>query len=437
MLGGHGTSPPASAWSLRAKFVQTALHGDNAGAGWGVSPEVRFTQAQMHEALACLNDNVRLAQTELARLLPQLEAIVQLDERAQWLRALLLEAIEALSPPRPARFRSLEGRLYDVLTLRYVERLSTIDMAEELGISRRQVHRDLRLAEEKLAELMTSWARSASAGLMEQPSMQDPLSEELSLFCARAGEVVLGEVLAEAERLVQPLMAELRASVLLPAEAELAHVVMANRAFLRQLLVQLLSVAVQAASPGEVRLRTSVGQEGVALLVELRAARPSELSARLEELARIASSQGFRAEVRLADEGQALVQLVLPLRRPVRVLVVEDNPGAVELYRRYLPTGQWQVEAISDPRIACEVARALKPHIIILDIMMPYVDGWSLLDMLKEDESLRRIPVVVCSVINDPALGRALGAKAYLNKPISQGRLIMALQNLLSQQRAP
>jgi len=131
------------------------------------------------------------------------------------------------------------------------------------------------------------------------------------------------------------------------------------------------------------------------------------------------------------------VQLVLPLRRPVRVLVVEDNPGAVELYRRYLPTGQWQVEAISDPRIACEVARALKPHIIILDIMMPYVDGWSLLDMLKEDESLRRIPVVVCSVINDPALGRALGAKAHLNKPISQGRLIMALQNLLSQQRAP
>jgi Amt family ammonium transporter len=59
------------------------------------------------------------------------------------------------------------------------------------------------------------------------------------------------------------------------------------------------------------------------------------------------------------------------------------------------------------------------------------VDGWTLLRTLKDCPETRDIPVVICSIIHDPALGKALGAKAYLSKPISQAELLLALHRCL------
>ena len=75
-----------------------------------------ITREQVHDGLSCLNDNVRLAQVELAARFPQVGAAATLDERANRLRTLLLQAIELLRPPRRFPFGSLESRSYDVLT---------------------------------------------------------------------------------------------------------------------------------------------------------------------------------------------------------------------------------------------------------------------------------------------------------------------------------
>jgi len=71
------------------------------------------------------------------------------------------------------------------------------------------------------------------------------------------------------------------------------------------------------------------------------------------------------------------------------------------------------------------MARELKPAAITLDILLPEVDGWEVLNRLKADEATRDIPVVVVSIIDNPALGRALGAFDYFVKPVD-GRALLS-----------
>jgi CheY-like chemotaxis protein len=77
-----------------------------------------------------------------------------------------------------------------------------------------------------------------------------------------------------------------------------------------------------------------------------------------------------------------------------------------------------------------ERARQLKPFAITLDIMMPGVDGWQVLDNLKGDPDTRNIPVIICSIIEDLEKGFNLGATDYLLKPILEDDLVNALDRL-------
>src|SRR3979411_2890592 len=76
---------------------------------------------------------------------------------------------------------------------------------------------------------------------------------------------------------------------------------------------------------------------------------------------------------------------------------------------------------------ALTVARDLKPVAITLDILLPEVDGWEVLNRLKADEATRDIPVVVVSVVDNAALGRALGALDYFVKPVDGKALLSRL----------
>jgi CheY-like chemotaxis protein len=112
--------------------------------------------------------------------------------------------------------------------------------------------------------------------------------------------------------------------------------------------------------------------------------------------------------------------------RPL-VLVVDDNPQAAEILARHLDTGGFRVERARTGPEALIKARDLQPVAITLDILLPEVDGWEVLNRLKADEATRNIPVVVVSVIDNPALGRALGAFDYFVKPVDGRSLLSRL----------
>ena len=112
------------------------------------------------------------------------------------------------------------------------------------------------------------------------------------------------------------------------------------------------------------------------------------------------------------------------------VLCVDDDPKIVTLYERYLQPEGYEVVPVLNPANACEVAKQVKPYAITLDIMMPGVDGWTVLEQLKSDPDTRNIPVIICSIVAEEEKGFNLGAADYLVKPIMQDDMITALNRL-------
>jgi CheY-like chemotaxis protein len=76
---------------------------------------------------------------------------------------------------------------------------------------------------------------------------------------------------------------------------------------------------------------------------------------------------------------------------------------------------------------------AIPPDVIVLDVMLPDVDGWNLLLDLHEHPATRSIPVIVCSVVREENLAMSLGAALYLSKPVSPRQFIRALDQVLGQ----
>jgi PAS domain S-box-containing protein len=109
------------------------------------------------------------------------------------------------------------------------------------------------------------------------------------------------------------------------------------------------------------------------------------------------------------------------------VLVVDDEPTARELMARHLRRAGYQVVEAADGRAGLEAARASRPDVITLDVLMPQMDGWAVLKELKSDPALADIPVIMATITDERNLGIALGASEYLTKPIDRERLAAIL----------
>jgi DNA-binding response OmpR family regulator len=109
---------------------------------------------------------------------------------------------------------------------------------------------------------------------------------------------------------------------------------------------------------------------------------------------------------------------------------VEDDPQAAELLRLYLEGAGCRVEMAWDGEEGIAKACQLHPALIILDLLLPKIDGWDLLARLKGDATTREIPVVIVSIEEERGKGFALGTADYLVKPVSREELVNALERV-------
>lgn len=112
------------------------------------------------------------------------------------------------------------------------------------------------------------------------------------------------------------------------------------------------------------------------------------------------------------------------------ILCIDDDAQIISLYERYLKPQGYKVIGATNAITAREIAERIKPYAITLDIMMPEVDGWSVLKELKADPETRNIPVIICSIVEEEEKGFSLGAADYLVKPISREDLLGSLRLL-------
>jgi len=105
------------------------------------------------------------------------------------------------------------------------------------------------------------------------------------------------------------------------------------------------------------------------------------------------------------------------------VLVIDDDATARELIADHLKAEGFSVVTAAGGVEGLKLAKELRPTAITLDVMMPDLDGWSVLAALRQDPELAEIPVIMITIVDEHRRGIALGAAGYLTKPIDRERL--------------
>jgi CheY-like chemotaxis protein/anti-sigma regulatory factor (Ser/Thr protein kinase) len=129
------------------------------------------------------------------------------------------------------------------------------------------------------------------------------------------------------------------------------------------------------------------------------------------------------------DVAQPGPSAAVPERGSERVvLIIDDDPNALDLLGRTVQGTGVRVVTASDGQEALTLAKSLRPAAITLDVLMPGMDGWEVLRELKADPETRDIPVFMITMTDDRELGYALGATEFLRKPIQRDQLVQLLE---------
>ena len=119
-----------------------------------------------------------------------------------------------------------------------------------------------------------------------------------------------------------------------------------------------------------------------------------------------------------------------------KILLVDDEKDMVYAVQLQLETGGYEVISAGDGQEGLEKARQEKPDLIILDLMLPKLDGYKVCRMLKFDEKYKSIPIIMFTARiqqADEKLGYEVGANAYLTKPFEPETLIKKIKELLKE----
>jgi len=402
---------------------------------------------ELHKALQHLYDPAELRKSRLLNLFG-------LDKHPTPLSALrqnLLNSIQTLKPGSHVPAHAPEWRIYEVLTFRYVEQISQKEVATDLALSIRQLRRQEKLAVRALADYL--WTRHKldqraddlpPASVTEPAATTDgPASDQDNelewLKGAYASETAdVTEMIKACIKTIAPLAKESGAQIefSIPEDVPLVVGVLTS---LRQAVLTLLSTAVRLAHRGTVRITVNSASQAVTVHVQHTGcgsdaiALDQENVESLEMAGRLIALCGGTLELR-KEQGQASsldATLVLPTTDQWLVLVIDDNGDTLQLLKRYLAGSHYRFIGTREPDKALSLTEEMSPDIIVLDVMLPGIDGWELLGRLREHPRTRNVPVVISTILPQEQLALALGAAAFLRKPISRETLLSSLDRLL------
>jgi CheY-like chemotaxis protein len=403
-----------------------------------MSTQDEFLQ-QVRDALNHLYDYTYLESHPLAVWYwpgPGLEG----PSRAQRLHRLLLESIEELHLPSVPQKDTSRARGYFLLAYRYVEEWPLPDIMRELGYSRRQFFREQSKAVAMLAALLKEkLPRDELPPAASSAETDDLLAAEAKRMLAQHEAVDLAEMVQGVLQTIRPL-AERRGVTLEYTPDQPLPPILGNRTLLRQIFLNgLSSLITQPGSTRRVHLRMYRERQLVTAELISDLCGPGDHSPGtvdghapdLDPVRRLVEvAGGHWSGIEIGSE-RCTYRFSFPTGDQKVLLVVEDNEAVIRAFRRFLAGYNYRVVGATTGDEALQRAREVNPLVITLDVMMPDQDGWEVLQALKDDPGTQYIPVIICSVLEDPELALSLGAAAYLRKPVTQADLLAALDNLL------
>lgn len=392
------------------------------------------------DALTNINDYAALETHALAAYFSP--GAGQNISRGEYLRQLLLEAINKLQPPdRPTSTISIEWRPYLILKGRYVEGASLPDLKENLMLSGRQLRREHGRALRAVATLLWDQAFAEGSDAEDtQTTDVDSENDDFGSFEITRESLDLAGVVNEVAGIFQQRAKSEAVELNLQLSKALPPV-LADRIVLRQILLSLFSYALHIQSGPSITAGADVENGQVTFWIQSQVDENEMLSGNVGEEEDTALefaqywSQRLGAthlEIHPPDVQAGIFELYLTLPQPGQgvAMVVDDQETALRMFERYLSQTNFKVVGIKDAGQVIPLARQLKPQVITLDVMMPTLDGWEILQTLQADPETQDIPIIVCSVWDEPELAFSLGAAEFLKKPVTQKQLLDALAQL-------
>jgi CheY-like chemotaxis protein len=352
------------------------------------------------------------------------------------LRTLLLDLIESLRPTRPYDVVAPEWRHYVILSDRYVKQRPLWEIQQKLALGERQMRREHQRA---LAAL--SMLAQQEAPPPDSETSAAPLAAAVQRLALVPSHFALLELVEDVAHLVARTRGSLQEknaqeNDVPPLQVDIDPPTLktfTDRGILHQLLLTLAQFC--AGSPGGAASMLSATRENGQVRIDFVS--PCELQPLADpERAQLCDLLARALSCRLEWHPHS-VSLLLPSSPRTRtVLIVDDEPAALELFRSYLAGLNYEVitESKAENVLSCVVASG--PDLVMLDIMMPAMDGWEVLQRLRHMPTMRDVPIIACSVLNDANLAYALGATHFLKKPVLRNQLVHLIHELLDAERS-
>lgn len=352
------------------------------------------------------------------------------------LREILIRGIEQLKPDPAEPISSRGWRIYKVLQLRYIQQLDQEQTAYQIGVSVRHLRREQKAAIQVLADLLAQ-----QHGLIDAtpdlvaPPRDELIEHELSWLKTSAQENSVNaiEIFQAAIQLVTPLAAAYKVEIN-PAQSPKLPAVTINPVGLRQALVLLITSAIKRIPQGQIRFSAVESEKKVSLNVtalakEKLASETADIEAELKAVQTILSACNLLLETSEQDSRLSLT-VHLPVPAEIKICLIDDNADIAQLFQRYLAGTAYRLSSRRDAKQLFEWIEAEGPQVIILDVMIPEVDGWEILGQLKQHPLTSDLPVIICSVLPERDLALMLGAETYLPKPVTQPALLATLNQI-------
>ena len=363
-------------------------------------------------------------------------------------RSGILQGIQDLAPATNTPVTAYTRQLHDLLHHRFLLKLTQEETADRLNVSRRTVNRLQRRATHLLASVLWEHGHSGKtesevarqspdAGTADQTSnWQAQMEQELAALNRETPDTVsdvsklIDGVLEFLDCLPPELCADVEVMSVQPGLVTAVHPVV-----MHQVLLSVIQRLARRTAGGHVSIYARL-QDGDALITVTGPVPPDTGldGATLTEDIRTPANVSLRTCI---DHGQAFVWIQTPSEGKISVLVADDNEDMARLYRDAAIGTRYHITSTTRGQDLLDLAEDSPPDVIVLDVMLPDIDGWRVLMRLHEDNRTRPIPVIVCSVVREEQLALSLGAAKYLTKPFRPREFIDALDQVSPRAPSP
>jgi CheY-like chemotaxis protein len=360
------------------------------------------------------------------------------------IQSAVMQAIAQLKPapdvPASARVR----RLYELLSYRYIQELSQEETAHRLGITPRHLRREQQQAVHVLAQRLWECSMgqavegkapvTSEIGSVEDKALawRSQVRQELALLHRNDPDAVgdVAAVMQEAVKIEQPITSKHGVDLIIES-VQPDLVAPLHPSALRQVLIMAIQKLVHPMTSGCILLAAKQIDDQILIAITgepITASTPVDSEFIRETL----TAHGGSLKIERTTQ-QTRLSMQLPYIHPVQVLVVDDNTDLVYVYHRYTERTLYQLHHVAEGQRAFAAVAEIQPDIIVLDVMLPDVDGWELLTHMHEHPTTCSTPIIVCSVVRNEELALALGAAVYVQKPVGRHEFIRALDLALAQ----